>query len=1352
MSKAGYGYTSKKVQDNALKYKEQFLKAREEEKKYVMDSRKIFLGYYGAAYDDLGNHEYHSYSFDREAGINLARLYLLSQGYSYEDVFLDQTADSGSTPEEIQHNNEIIKAKRESGQNLLEFMDTNKDDKKMVADFVSKMMVDALPKLLDRMGELAENKYTKPGTVRTKEQLLAGRMAGFIFDMFQETTRGELKKDALFHQFDVYNQKHPEGPKMDYDWYQSISASITSDCFHYKYFSDINRYLSGKAKSGIFTSIVLDALGNKYTDFLRQENMSSGLAMHAAYNKDDERKGLDAKTVMTTYYATELDAKLKEAYTSTELEEALLSGRLVDSMEIDVDEKGIVRSFSVLGVKYDAIKDVVSEPNYNMSKMEVRNEMFLESLGAMKDAQIYNPSTDDNFLTLTGFTKEEFFKDTEDFGYRLGRQTAQSMMITNLLAKGMTLEEALDPALKVEEKHQEALLFQEMIKKPVPEKGTPEYEARYQKIMEYAVDGYWGAKDILEREIKTANSNLASVSSPKAVLMTSQGRSAYAAALIVSDLAQEIAKGKTGELLNKKSEGEPTAAQQLTNLSTASNFVSDAAEMVKDTNQVLAEKDFSTGELLRRAILVAAERSYLESKLKDLQQQNKQTGEKKEPDYFQFITQQDLRINNDLNSSSEQMKKALIEEVTKRFSREEIAKKAISGELVKSVKIDRTKYGIMSISMMGIKAEAVGSQINCVLANGRELPNIMSKETQQAYKQEIEKLIKAANDTNELLVFGNTQNYKDFIAGMKDMRELLSDDDLTFKKVKDALGPVNRSIEKYRRDHANPEKLDSFQKRRLQVMEKITEFSKQVNKYEKNIDSYEHTSLALSNLRKDRYSLEGVQLLGTYPPEDGRMILNNKALAATEHIYQLLAKGTTITEEMKAGVIRDLKTIALSKTIEAESKMQLELQGGALLSTIKKHPSHIDDLIENADIGRLSKMEVFQNPTLEAIEKLMKEDAITKETNAVIKDVYQKAKDARMKAEKAAQAEAERNALAAEKAAEDAKLAKALNITQEEIDALGNFNIDEFSAQEDAKEKAAEQEKNKGKSKTQIEREEREKQQEILREKSKSNLSFSKRADMAARSEDVRIRKRMRASGFTFKVRQELRKGELSDEKLLEKMEKERGRFELDGELEKVSTKEFIEYAKVLNDVEVRRSKSNATMKAFRVEQKKYHTLTQEEFHTIDKNHQQLFLKQKDGRYIDRPYFEKNTKNKDLILVKCSQEQKDDVRDILKRIEDTRSENITAITDAITKSLLKTQDGLKEEEVFKAVREGQILKKMIDTPEKIAELAKVAEGDPSKLGKLYVGKLIEMDQNMLKKEATPNVEVQKSKEIQMFLK
>lgn len=1002
MSKTGYtsGYTLKAVLERIDRNKQAFYQARNEERKIVLGDHDSFATFYGMKPGELpSNQKVYSYTFSRTGGTSLARLFLLGEGFSFEDVFLDQQRDTGATPEEIAHNNMVLDAKKAMGAKVLHMLNEKAEEE--IAKEVSRRIISLMPQYVEKVNGLVEHKYSNPLAVRTKDQLLCMRMAEFIFDLYQDTTVTDKYKEIMKNEAEKYHKDHPNEPKFDYERYGKIAYSLMSDRYHGRYKESIDAYLTGGEKSLHLTQLMIDAIGTKYSDSVREKNMQSGKTVQEAFTFNEETT---TELMKGEFLPVSEDIRnhMLQAYTWDEITDALISGRLIDSLEVNVAKNGTLQSFSCLGVSYDMTNYMLTMPDENISQMELRNEMYQESISATKDASVYTPSTGDHFLALTGFTKEAFFDDTEDFGFRLSRQTAQGMIITNLLAKGMTLEEALDPSLKVEEKHQEALLFREMIKKPVPPKGTPDYENRYQQVMQYAVDGYWGAKDILASHIKHANSNLTAISNPVAIYTTSQGRCAYAAALITSDLAQEIAKGKPGVLLNQKSERKPTPSEQLTNLSVAANFVADAGEIAKFTNQVLAEKEFSTKALLKQAILAAAGRSYLENKVKDFQQQN-QAGEQKELDYFQFITPQDLDTNNAVINAAGKLTKALIEEVEKRFSREDLAKMAINGELVKAVKIAQTKDGIASISMLGIKAAEVGDKILCTKEDGSKLSNLMDNETQKRYKQQLKKLIKVANDTNELLVFGSTQNYRDFIKAMNDMKDLLSDDNLSFEKLKKALEPVNSSIEKYRKDHQDFSKLDSFQKRRLQAMEKITDFSRSVDAFEKRVDSYEHTSLALSNLRKDRYKLEGIKLRGTYSEADGRMILNNKALAATENLYQMLVNGTTITADRKEGVIRDLKTIALSKLIEAEGKMQTDLQGGMLTQTVINNPDHIDDLIKNADIGGLSKMEAFLNPTLEVVEKLFRNDLITMETGAVIKDVYNKAKDERMKAEKVAQ-------------------------------------------------------------------------------------------------------------------------------------------------------------------------------------------------------------------------------------------------------------------------------------------------------------------------------------------------------------
>lgn len=992
------GLSSTDIQNNK-ENRQKFYAGLDELNQVYFDENNLFKSYFGKVYAEFSKegHNEARFSFSRGGGIDAARLYLIANDIlPMEDIFIDREY-KGESLEELEHIEMVQNAKLEAGRKVVEFLDAHKDNDDYTTKYFNDMFLKAFPKIMTAFNEYAGAPYDDVTKGPDRNHLLAGRIGEFLVDLEQDLGDGKQRRLVMRNAIDDYNRtKDPDAERITEDSLTDNINSAKNEVNHLKYRTYVKYYLDapeGELKKSALSNLISTTAIINYRDDILNKNMADGKKRQDSISYQESTHVEQSKGYMAAALYNTVISKIYEYCTEEEIENAIYNGKFKESCKIELTEEGTLKTLSCMGIKYNAVtEEYEALPGSNLSKMSKRDEMIKEIREIRKLHAPVIPDTQDCYVNLTGMTKAEYFKDTATFGFNMTRQTAINSLICKFITeKKMTLEQALDPSYMPDWKHEEAQRFRDLLKEPVPNDKTPEYQARLEKVGMYMAESYWGARDELEKALRIGTESDKLVNSPDLVFSTKEGRTGHAAGLILHDLFQELTKEKGRPFLSRMQGGDPNPIDELVNMGAGATYcmknLGEVPELAE--NMLVSGSNEDIKKLFDKIIDTSLFKDFYRNRRDEIQKADKAKGVKTELNYKTFLKFEDLEK---VDASTKlpggiTLLERMRQELVNRIPLEELAKAAISGKMLKSLKIERDGYELKSITMMGIRVEP---NKRATYDNGSPLPHVMPEKTKEQYKETLRALIKDANATNHALVFNSTQNYKDFITSVKDLKKLVNDEKFDYIKVENALENVMPYIKGYQEDHRNT-KLDNFQKERLAVMARFEDLYIASKNKEQEL-TFENTSKALQNLRDDRHALEKQIIDKTYPETDGRSKLNKLALESANRLYDIVLNKKQITPEMKDTVVNDLKTLSLNKIIASESKWINKEGAGTLTTTVSKNPNMLDNIIQSANIGYLANHEAFKNPTLENVERALHGDDIHHEVNKIVKEIGDKIK------------------------------------------------------------------------------------------------------------------------------------------------------------------------------------------------------------------------------------------------------------------------------------------------------------------------------------------------------------------------
>lgn len=288
---------------------------------------------------------------------------MLGEGFSVEDAFLDQRNNNASSPKEMEQNNKILEAKRKAGELVLELLEKSDES---VNQKISDLLVSQMPKIVKKWEEVAENKFPNPLVKRTEKQFLSERISNLLYDMYQNTVGNHTRDEFFTKAFDQYNKEHSKKESLTSDKLVAIGHSAGNDMYHASYLSDMSEYFKvssemNEEKNEALSRFFASCAYNKYRDYIRKKNMISGSGVADSFTQKDYDK-IPIPGMIRADFVGHIQNTILSSYSQVELEDAILTGKFYDSIDMELGDDGSVKELSCLDVKYRAL-DANKYPN-----------------------------------------------------------------------------------------------------------------------------------------------------------------------------------------------------------------------------------------------------------------------------------------------------------------------------------------------------------------------------------------------------------------------------------------------------------------------------------------------------------------------------------------------------------------------------------------------------------------------------------------------------------------------------------------------------------------------------------------------------------------------------------------------------------------------------------------------------------------------------------------------------------------------------------------------------------------------------------------------------------------------------
>lgn len=244
--------------------------------------------------------------------------------------------------------------------------------------------------------------------------------------------------------------------------------------------------------------------------------------------------------------------------------------------------------------------------------------------------------------------------------------------------------------------------------------------------------------------------------------------------------------------------------------------------------------------------------------------------------------------------------------------------------------------------------------------------NDLSEKTKEKYIRLADAMKEELKKTNQSPE-NQSKEFSDVMEKMDGFSEKVSGKEVNFDKLQLELSSVVDSINAYRRIHEGTK--DHTEVKRLYVMEKFEELSNLSNLYEKDPIGAITKSKTTKELENKIQKIEKENESYRLDSNDGLVILSLKAEESYKRLYDKMTGKTPITEENKAEIKQDLRTITLH-TIVREEENLLHKQG-YVSEAVKNMPSEVDSMIKSTTIPGMEKYEALKNPTKENIEAML---------------------------------------------------------------------------------------------------------------------------------------------------------------------------------------------------------------------------------------------------------------------------------------------------------------------------------------------------------------------------------------------
>lgn len=337
--------------EDTKKKKSQLKQLKNRENRIIGEPVGLFRTFYGENYTDFIKKDInlHGYSFDRAAGIDIARLYLLAAGFSFEDVFTNQVFNDNDTPEETKRKSQILSAKLEAGQMVLEDLKKSNEE---IAQIVANKLTVCLPGILEKMDKIGNQDYRDPLKPQTKSQLMAGAISSFMLDLFQETSKTQVDKKALKIAFDEYNRtKAPEDEPLSEQKFIDLNFNLSTEMRHADHQNRIREYLNQPNDSERLNKLFAYYANTKLRDQNFAENVRNGRDRRTANTYADIVQIESQKGFIDMEFTDSIRPALRKKYSDEEIENAIVSGDFMKSVKVELNHEGQLESLSCMGIE-----------------------------------------------------------------------------------------------------------------------------------------------------------------------------------------------------------------------------------------------------------------------------------------------------------------------------------------------------------------------------------------------------------------------------------------------------------------------------------------------------------------------------------------------------------------------------------------------------------------------------------------------------------------------------------------------------------------------------------------------------------------------------------------------------------------------------------------------------------------------------------------------------------------------------------------------------------------------------------------------------------------------------------------
>lgn len=946
-----------------------------------------FTAFYGKPYAEFRHdgHQDYGYGFSREGGVDLVALYMLGKGYSIDTVFFAE-----NTPD-------ILNLKRAHG---LEFMDMLDEEipemvnNQTISDDIIKgrmeftefdagdyevnmrmyeSLFNALPAIQREMEELTEKvDFTDPKALQSPEGKKLLRLSAFVWDTYQELTRGQVTNLAREDAMEEYNRLHPDEPPMTYDRLADFVGFTSLARLKCNYDNAVNIVLNEGITESNFATLVKQGYALKKNIETYQNNKKNNPEadafslvpekdMMAPFNASEEVEPICSLTLPL----------LLENVGEAGLTSSIISGEFFNKIDIPAPKAdGTIERGSILDYEVDKATEKVRTPEDGLSPVERKIKQYGKVVEYQKNADKYSVGSSEFLKSLSGETKEEFLNNTISIMYAFERESATGILVCALLNKGLTVDEIMDPNARVEDKRAEAAYMKSLLQNKGYAPGSPEFIQQTRDFDNYAVTAYQGAQPTLKAAVKEATEKQEYYQHPEMIRGTREGLKHLLLVETAFDLNQELSKTRQSQVVN---EHDPNLLDQIVNLGAAAAKFKSYGEMLDGTKAALAS------ELNSNAISTV-----FKAKLNEMTFNKIVNGNPN----FDYATEFD-GLHPEVHEAAKTYGKAtsfyadrLSNYVNKNFTQEELSQKIADGTLINSLRIEVQNGEIQSMSILGLTAEKDSPVVRD--EQGNDIGSDISADTKARYIKEVNRMKEAINKSDSIFITDNTDEFKAVKTSINALEQKLSRDDLKFNELADEIGVLSALASAYKTKHKDVE-LNSRQKKRTNIMNQIIKLSTLARDGALKPDTIEAKSEACRQILKNRFKLEDQKL-----PENpnGMDLLAERAKASYKNVYDTMLSGKDVKGEAKDKLLKDIKTITLYQFVSLERERLGK--NGLIANSVQNSTTQLDSLIDAMDSKNMPGIDALKEPSLKNIEKMYAKNQVGEVIEKAVKDVEQK--------------------------------------------------------------------------------------------------------------------------------------------------------------------------------------------------------------------------------------------------------------------------------------------------------------------------------------------------------------------------